>query len=347
MIVEVDVWVYKISKCGYYQSPNARSSTAAEFGKIGDILSSLQSWVTDSSMRNTSTYTCDETDLTATYLLDIKRHTNGDYLLSLWNQVTSFGQNVSYINANAQVGTAVTQKGTGPTDGIPGVASYFWFMPNQGYVSIVKINKSKPKKANFERYIYEFIKSVNPNHIEVENLPDGKISIVGYKKDDEAEPEKLHASFTWDCLENKKNIDLIKANRENIVAIELKSKIRHSQELQKTVIDGIVKKAKIPTADNVHVEVIDLQMDIPFTPSEEELEAVIAAWKAETDKLEGNPDKIGFKFNNSPKVMYLHDALARKKFQLNLESSGDYFDATSIIRNLALIRGEVLEMITS
>lgn len=148
---------YKIEKCGFY----SRGENTPIFSNIRECLTSLKEWAhSKQSLINTCTYKpkVDDEYQRTFFLEQYTDPKTGDIFFSTWNEVPNNSGKVYALSAMSAVGdhTRMLEKDFSSLDAIPGIVSYFWFIPKKNIFVNVKFSHSMKGKKNLEKYLINY-----------------------------------------------------------------------------------------------------------------------------------------------------------------------------------------------
>lgn len=350
MNTEVRVKFFQINKCGYYR----RHSSHPAFGDKASILEDLIAWIANKSISETSTYEPtneQDSNLLHTYCYSLNRNTLGDFLLTTWNETATTDGAVASISltgpvGDAQITTAEVQDGFQP-----GYPAYFWFPHEQNVYATVQIRNRLNGRHNLEEFIKGFLSKYSRFVVvDDENDDDGREQIRGYSSTGNAEDiDKSRPSFKSTEFRKHRNVDFIVQNRTNIRKMVRRDMLVYQFREKASLWQLIWRNVSGETASPILSGEHELQFEVDFTPSAEQLESMIRHWEAERDEA-GNSDQfqdVGFKIIGDPKVHWLSRALASDLFNMNLNfSRPPIADADSLLSQLHRTRKHIMPLLT-
>lgn len=341
MIEQVKIQFYKISRCGYYKY----GENNPEFGDISDILEQLNVWVKadDKSLVETCTYELqDAEDLYRTFCFDIKRNNQtGDYVLVTWNETPTNEGRVVTVNGSQPVGDAEVSFTDLPEGSIPGYATYFWFVPERGVFASIRFHHSLLiGKSNLETYLSEYCaKFTSYVHIsEGEEV----VEIEGYSEDG-GEPRHLYPDFKSYLYKKAGEIEALRNANDQIYKIIRKNKLTPQVALHRNLWQKLLEGVGLSDEENNLVADVKIKYEFPYTPSEEEFDAIVAEWETEH---ETKWDDVGFKLTGDPRPRWLSHSIAKSQYELDVERDNDEIvDAQSLLTELTRQRNIILALI--
>lgn len=151
---QVKVSLYKIASCGYYPRGNHNHP---QFGGVDDILRDMQRWGADKRLAHTKTFDpLDGGNHLPVYLVDATRHGTA-WLLTLWNESHNTEGTITSINGQAAVGNADVSETEVEEGHIPGHATYFWFLPDEGLMASVRFQHPTTGVSGMNKYMRCFV----------------------------------------------------------------------------------------------------------------------------------------------------------------------------------------------
>lgn len=322
MIVTAKFTFYDVTACGYFP----HGGEEARFGSLSSILGQLQRWATSPHfvLRDTCTYEADEgCDALRTFCFDVAHcRTSGDYLLTTWNEIPSTDGKTATVNGGARVGSANVELTDLPADGIPGYPTYFWFLPSEGLFATVTINQILNGHPNLGHYLNGFLRNFSDHACRMPN-DDGVIEVCGYHQLPTDPPEKLNPRFHSILRRNRAEMEYIRANREHIRKYIRKMKVRPHIARDTGLLRQLFEHFTGLDQQETSPDPVKIRYEITATPSESELEAIIAEWQTSC----GYPtrwDDVGFEFaDDDQTVRWLSYSLARSDFDIDISTGGD------------------------
>jgi hypothetical protein len=350
MLTGVGVWLFDISRCGYFDRTRAKKGSPPAFGDIEECLESLAAWTVGRRLSETSTYDeIEDSETAVTFFLCLKRAANGDYLLGLWNKVQTNSNKIASVGVNDIVGSAATKFTEIDEDRIPGHATYFYVMPAEGKVATVRVKHPMNGLHNFRAYIGNFIRYINPKHIVLGKPGDkGEINVVGYRTSPASdETLKLQGQF---------RISTIAKGGETQYLIENSGRIQRA--ICRTTIDRTVPDVREwwqrgmsvlglggKAAKQDLVEEVVIKAEIPMTFEREEVEKIVQDWSARQADANDMEDDIGFVLQGEGSPRWLSRSYARKAIDLEVQwIDEELVDPDALLAQLVARRKTILEL---
>lgn len=337
MRIDTQITLYGINRCGYYP----RGSQVPAFGGVARILSELKEWSRGKSLNETRTFDPTGGELEPTYLFDIREAPSGNYLLTTWNEVPASDGAVAVVPGNAAVGKVSVSLTPIPRGSIPGYVTYFWFVPSRDKLATVTARNPRNGRENLSQYLQEFVSKFTSfvrAHPGGPGEPD--IVIDGYSRDDSEPPANLIPTFQTSQLKKRAEIDLVRENRERIIGIIRKNRLNPRVAPERKFWDSLLTDIGI-FGKPIQVAPVKIKYEVPYTPSEAELEEILARWQ-ERGVYSGWED-VGFRFRGSSTIVWLNHAIAREKWilEVGLTESG-VFEPASLLDTLEKAASRIL-----
>lgn len=302
----VKISFYDVTKCGYFSYAKSKVDS---FCSLDDILKELYEWVHQPKMTLGQTLTFqpaeDEDDLPV-YCYDIVKHANGDFLLTTWNETPSINNQVSAVKGTGFVGSAEITTKDFEEDDIPGYATYFWFLPNEGSFATIRFHHLVNGQGGMRKYMIGYLQNFSSHVYKVENASGG--IDTSYKKN-ATDVGHYYPAFSTARKRLPGQVELIKSNRANIVKVTNSSKL---EPMLKTDEMSFFQSAlslmgvKTPA---VRREEVEIKNEMKMTPTKEELDSIIINW--ESCQSNGSFD-VGFSFKGeSNQVHWLSRSIAK------------------------------------
>ncbi|WP_155985263.1 MULTISPECIES: hypothetical protein [unclassified Thioalkalivibrio] len=335
---------YNVAKCGYF----AHGGHDPEFGDLHDVLSQLHQWVMPQPLGATCTFALDDSDDgQPTYCFDLHHErTTGDFLLVTWNEVPSVDGTMPSVNAQQRVGRADVEFTDLPDHGIPGFATYFWFIPELSVYATVRFTTAQRHngRANLARYITEFMAKFASYAVLEEDASGDSHELRGYAEHDGEAPRNLRPRFESNPVRKGGEIEYIRNQHGDIRKLikknALQPHINDDWSLFTSILGSIGLAEPHQLVDEHHV-----RYEVSFRPSLGELDQIIDTWQAE------NADRkwtdVGVVMRNETQPRWLGHSLARDQFELDVKRQNDeVVDPESLLTVLTRRRREFLGLLS-
>lgn len=324
---QAKITFYKITECGFY----GRGEADPEFGSIQDLLSNLEEWSAGKQLVETKTYEPSGTaEQMPCYLLNIQ-NLNGNWLVTIWNETPSTdGQTASAVGTS-NVGNAEIVMNELPEGGIPGFATYFWFIPELYVFASVRfqhlITGQKPMQLYMESYLEEF----SPYVVLTEPDDDTDIEIVGYKENDDDESQALYPRFRTCLFKKPGNRQHLFDNAQLIRKIICKSSLKLSRPEDLDDWQRFLANIRLRTAVP-NDESVKIRYEVGASLSRDDLVELINDWDQQHER---QWDDYGFKIRGDKTIHWLSHSIARDEFQVEIRrDNAEVVNAHSLLREL-------------
>lgn len=338
---EAKLTFYQIERCGLYEYGAAYPKLVG----VSEFLNQLKTWVkkNDKPLDETCTYAIDESeDVDRTFCYDlITKDATGDFLLTTWNETPSYEGKVAAVEAKSKVGNAKVELAKLPKDSIPGYATYFWFIPSWNVYATIRFQHRLNGKNNLDKYFKEFISKFS-DYVVLSEDGEADFNVAGYSEEHGDKPLNLHSQFKASIIRKPGQIDYIRKQKNNIRKItrhnRLSPKVTECQEFwQKALLNLGLKKQR-----NLSSEV-NFSYEFSFTPSNDELEEIIAEWEKSHDS---KWDDIGFTLKGEQTIQWLSNSIARDQLELEIKRiNKEIVDSEILLEQLTEKRDLILGLL--
>lgn len=331
---------YKISQCGYYPFGEPNNKT---FGDIKSTLIDVRKWSAGKELAATKTYeSSDGADFMPVYLMDIQQGI-GSWVVTMWNQTPSTDGQVASAIGTSSVGSAEVVMNAVPEGGIPGFATYFWFIPSHNVFASIRFQHLVTGQKPLQNYLESFLEKFS-QHVVYKNPADGvDIEIAGYRQDANSNIEKVYPRFRTTLFRKPGAHDFLIKNADSIRKVLRKTALKLNRPVDLDSWQRFLKWSHLSEPQN-RPDQVKIQYELPVQPSKKDVESVIAAWN---NAHEREWDDYGFKLKGEPRVHWLSHSLARKEFELNItRNSLEVVNTGSLLTALTKNKAEILKLIS-
>lgn len=329
---------YKVNECGFY----ARGETTPKFGSIQDLLLSLEDWSQGKQLVETKTYEPNgSSEQMPCYLLNILS-SGSSWLVTIWNETPSTdGQTASAVGTS-NVGNAQIVMNELPEGGIPGFATYFWFIPELNIFASIRfqhlISGQKPMQLYMESYLALF----SPFVVVTEPDENEDIFIIGYKANPEDEAADLYPKFRTCLFKKRGNRDLLLAKAHDIRKIIRKASLRLSRPEDLSHWQRLLTALDLRTA-TPNDEAIKVKYEVGANLSRDDLHALIEGWEQEHER---QWDDYGFQFRGDNAIHWLSHSIARSEYQVEIRrENAEVVNASMLLSELERLRPEIIRLV--
>lgn len=182
------------------------------------------------------------------------------------------------------------------TDAIPGMPSYFWFIPQYNLMASIRFQHSIAGKANAEKYLNSYFWNKSPYR-----LLDAESNVIGFSESGvyEENSERIYPKFTAVTRKNHQLIEFLLSNRQRITRMIKRETLSYQRPDDRSVIERMF--SDLLNNPPVFAEDRTVNHVIQFRPTEDQLQQIVDSY----ENLGANsPVKdIGFILNNNETIM--------------------------------------------
>lgn len=335
---KVKVSLYKVASCGYYLRGN---NDRPRFGGVNDILRDLQRWGVNKRLAHTKTFDpLDGGNHLPVYLVDATLH--GDaWLLTLWNESHNTDGTVASINGQAAVGNADVSETEVEAGHIPGHATYFWFLPEQGLMASVRFQHPTTGVSSLNKYMRCFVQRFTSYVVLSEPGDDGQRTIIGYRPDRNSAPTHLSARFKTEVFVKPGPLDHILANAASVRKLERKTKLDLAIQPERSMFQKLLEGIHLVNHQTVLQEAnIKYQVEVDGL-QQEEVQEIVSQWREE----DADDSDYGFVFRGDPATHWLGKEYVRETLELDVERDNtELVSPESLLRELARHQAYLLKL---
>lgn len=333
---------FDVEKCGFYQS----RQPAPIFGGLQQMLEDLHAWSNGLSLAETQTFTpAEDSNLMPVYLLDIQPSQDG-WLVVTWNEVPSTAGAVASVNRNSRVGNADVTANEFPDGGIPGFATYFYFVPSRNVFASVRFQHSNSGQPGMRSYMDAFL-SMYSRYAVTEGVG-REIVVKGYRQRGDGfhyegdQYEIAHPRFVTALHTVPGHWDFIRENLDEIRKVIRKTNLHLNRQEDLSTWQTMLRCAKLSrparTPDKVRVS-----FEIASPVNEDEFNAMTEEWE---DRNTREVDDIGFRMKGDQEIHWLSKASAKTELQLNIDRvNSEVVTPESLLRAINVHRDHLLGLL--
>lgn len=333
---QVKVSLYRVASCGYYPRGN---NNPPQFGGVDDILRDLQRWGADKRLAHTKTFDpSDGGNHLPVYLVDATRHDTA-WLLTLWNESHNTEGTITSINGQAAVGNAAVSETEVEEGHIPGHATYFWFLPDEGLMASVRFQHPASGVSGMNKYMRCFVQRFTSFVVLGEPDEGGRRAIVGYRPNQTTAPSHYSARFKTEVFVKPGHLDEILANAANIRKLERKAKLDLAIRTKKKFFQELLEDFHLVTPRTGQYEAkIKYEVEVNGL-EEDEVREIISQWREEDQ----DDSDYGFVLRGENNAHWLGKEFVRETFELEIErDNAELVRPQSLLRELARHRAHLL-----
>lgn len=331
---EAKVTLLKIKSCGYFKW----GTPGPEFGDLVGTLRDLARWGDGKQLSHTKTYDGDESKLPA-YLVNVHQR-QGDWLLTLWNEIESTDGAVASIDGNGRVGDADVTMNEFEAGAIPGFATYFWFMPNEGLISTVRFQHNSAGHYQMNKYVQGFMAKFS-SHVVLsdEAGDDGETKILGYRAGPAAELTKLYPRFKSELLRKAGPIDFLLERADRIRKVTKKATLTLTDRPKRMLWQRMLDQLHLTAPDaRPHEVKVNYSVDVDGL-TQVALRGIVTEW-AEEDQEENN---YGFDLRGETNTYWLDHSFVKDALWLDIQrKDAEIVMPESLLRALQAQKGYLL-----
>lgn len=302
---------YEITECGYYTFKDRQHKLCT----IKEAFSNLYAWIgSRKSIYETATFEPDEdSDDYNVYCYEIEKRNS--FVLTSWNASPHTDGQIAAINGLAHVGASDVKTSNFPEGYIPGYETYFWIIPESRILVTIRFDRTNNGQNALCKYLVGFLTRFSQYVVEVKNKKGETKTKYGAPAE---EPKTLRPAFATKRRRLPGKIESIKARRAEITKVVQKTRLTPLVHATDTALWQAVLAKLGLGAKVVQPIVVDFDSEFAYTPSKEELEAIITQWEAQRGNQ--GSDDVGFRMRgNSNEIEWLGKCLAKGEVDLNVD----------------------------
>lgn len=338
-VEKAKITFYEVEQCGYFH----RGEPAAAFGGVQGMLSDLAEWSSGKQLAATKVYEpADGSDLMPAYLMDITEG-DGGWLVTIWNQTPATEGKVAAAVGTSSVGAATVLMNDIPPGGIPGFATYFWFIPSKGVFASIRFQHLVTGQKPMQHYMESFLESASKHVVWTDPADGVDIQLAGYRENPAAPVQDLSPRFRTRLFRKSGLHEMLVRNVDRVRKVLRKTTLKLERGEQLDRWQRVMAWTHIRVPQN-RPDMVKLQYELAANLGKEDIEAMIASWSAGHDR---EWDDYGFKLKGeSSKVHWLSYSIARKEFDLNVKrNSLEVVNPQSLLKALHGSRAEILKLL--
>ncbi|ENO1849205.1 TPA: hypothetical protein RQL23_003242 [Vibrio vulnificus] len=340
-MLDVYVKFYQVHKCGYYQ----RGVNTAVLSSVEDTLIKLKQWATDGKeFVNTTTYQAmAQRDLYNTYFNDSAHSdVSGDHVLVLWNEVPN-DNGVIYGKKPLEHPGSTDMLTTGFDDEnvIPGLPSYFWFIPEYNAFASLKFQHSYAGKKNLDYYLNGFLRNKAPYRV---RSPEDPQKIIGFSVDANYHEDspKLYPNFEAVGMKNEDVVNSLLQNLGRITKMIKREELSYlnpdNREWHERLFGGFFFGLTEETPEFGPQNRI-ITHELQFRPSEVQLREIVRNFNNSNDISLRN---VGFQYNDGTRVMLSGTSISNETRLRVTRSDNESISARNLLDAIIADRATLL-----
>lgn len=318
MTERASVCWYRIQKCGYYSNPQ---TVTPEFGGLTQVLQDLSVWSDGKQLTQTLTFNADQSahgdDQLPVYLLDI-RGSDDNWLLKLWNQTPATDGQIASISNSAIVGSPGVVMNKLEPNTIPGITTYFYFVPSLGAVAAIRFQHRVFGHAPMKSYISGFLRQ-NSRHVCWSNAQgdDGHLKLLGYAAKPNDEPANFRPYFKSELMRLPGQHEQLILRARDVRKVVRRVGLQSGRRPDESLWQNLLLRAGL-TAKHAAPEMVRLQYELSATLDPTEMVHLISQWEQDILKADDWED-VGFVFRGDPLTHWLSSSVARSEHDLDVK----------------------------
>ena len=310
----VKITFYNVHRCGYYQIGH----DTPDFSSLGDVLTQLQAWTNGVALSLTKIADPGgKNEEYPVYLLGIERH-GDEWAFATWNEVPSHESGVASVNLDSKVGKPLVHINGIQPNSIPGYATYFWAMPNEGLIASIRFKHKSSGQEQMRKYLKRFM-SVFMSYAVKSEDSEGNFVVIGYTDADDGKPKKAKPYFKTTAFVKPAQRSFLLENCHNIRKVVRKGRVTVTNGIHRSWWQSTIKffHGSEDAASHVFVDK-SFYVDLEYQPDRDELASMI---NMEEQEPEGAGwDDMGFVMMREPnKIHWLGRNSASGDFNLMIE----------------------------
>lgn len=348
---EAQLYFYDITKAGYYK----RGTEDLVVCGISETLESLSKWIRRDARPLSGTATFKpgpNSRLMPAYCAGIEQDVaTGDFLVTMWNETETVDGEFASIS-DQPVGQAVVHLTDVPPGTIPGFATYFWILPKLRRYAVVQLRQSRNGRAEFDYYLKSYLSKFtnhviyddggNPNYF---SEIDERVILRYDPGNGSTDSSPLVPQWASQRVTKPGPIEYIRNNRDQIRKIVRKNELSAAVKLDRGWFHSFLRflaNEKHERSESI-AETVRIKLEMDFTPSEDELEAMVVDWETTREDGSGWND-VGFEFRSNQTTYWLSHAIPKATLLLDIEGRGQgIVDGRSLLAGLTAMRRTALE----
>lgn len=333
---EARISFYDLKEFGFYKWGGTHL-----FGDVPAILGELQAWCRGKTISETKTFdVARSSQVLPAYFLS-SREAQGNFLLSLWNETPSTDGAVASIPQTAPVGTTRVTMNEIEEGSIPGVASYFWFIPDSNVVATVRFQHPGTGIPQMRTYLRRFMEQFSSHAVTEEQ--NGELVTTGFRESAGAETVgKARAKIALAPHRRDAERQFILDRAAQVKRIEKKGVLQLTTQDDRAVWQRLLHAFHVDEPTNRPHEVkMSFEVEVNGL-TREEVEAVIQGY----DDEDGQND-YGFKFaGEGQQIHWLGKEVAKTSVNVDVRRlNPEMVNPDDLVRELERNRRNLLNLL--
>ena len=222
---------------------------------------------------------------------------------------------------------------------IPGHATYFWFLPDEGLMASVRFQHLTTGVSGMNKYMRCFVQRFTSFAVLGEPDEGGQRAIVGYRPDPTTAPSHYSARFKTEVFVKPGPLDKILANAANIRKLERRAKLDLAIRTEKNFFQKLLEGVHLATHQTGQHEA-KIKYEVEVNGLEEgEVREIISQWREEDQ----DDSDYGFVLRGDQNTHWLGKEFVRETFELEVErDNAELVRPQSLLHELARHRAQLL-----
>ena len=305
----------------------------------------MTKWANGKSLAQTQTYErSDDQEQFPAYLYDIA-HKNGEWLLTLWNETPSTDNKVASVKASGSVGDARVYENSIEKGSIPGFATYFWFLPQEGVFANLRFQHAASGHSALRSYLKGYLERSSDfvRYDQSKRKEGSDVKITGYAEQNHSEVRDLAPRFSSSVYTKPGQTDMLLNRfadvRRVIHKVTLHLKNTDDLAFWQSAWRRLKGSDRTAQGDDVTVE-----YDIKTQLTRAEMSSIIST--ADIDKASW--DDVGFELKGEPSPFWLSKSYAREKLDLDVVRQNiEIVDSASLLDELQRRKVHLLKLLSN
>jgi hypothetical protein len=335
------VTFYTAAKCGFYK----RGEKEPSFGGLAGTFQQLANWSNGLALSLTKlTDPAPDADTMPVYVLEM-RPCGNDWILACWNEVPSADGNITSVSKDSIVGAPQVHLNEVVENSIPGYATYFWVIPDKNVVASIKFSDFTTGLKAMSAYVNDFLALESTYAIDAVDA-EGKSYIAGYTDKADKIATAAKPKFQLVTFNKKGRRAYLLENHAKIKRVLRVGRVTLENVVDRTTFQSLVRfiRGDLNRNSDVEVGVHSARVELQYTPTEEELKAMIEADDADDDGSRW--EDLGFELNGEGSTIWLNRSRASDTFALNVELGGSGVVKTEMLAQaLHAQRDQILQLL--
>jgi hypothetical protein len=340
-VEDVRVTFYTISRCGFY--PWGMENPI--FGGINDTFNQLEKWGSNSELSLTKLLDpAPDDDELPVYLLGIQP-SDTDYVFALWNEVPSADGAFTSVSMNSIVGAPQLHLNALTAGTIPGYATYFWVVPDQGVIASIRPMGNTSGLKAMEGYVKKFLMLKSKYAIDGKNEKD-EYTVVGHTNKGDKVPLNAHPRFHTTTYKKRGRRPYLLENHARISKVIRVGHVTLDKTVDRGILQSFVQFVRGDANQANHITgVRKAKVELEYTPTEAELIAMMEADDADQDGTRW--EDLGFELaGDANKIIWINKSRASDTFSLEVtRQGGDIISLQSLADSLKDSRNHLLKLL--